>query len=128
MINQLRNYRFMNIALIDAVVGIGGIAFIGSKVLKSSLVKSTLVAVPSGIIVHKILGVHTEFTDFWSLDNSHAYHSGAIGGAAYLIGSKVMKLKSETNAIVAMSAIVGSALYMMNYQHSLPDNDDNNEE
>ena len=96
MINQLRNYRFMNIALIDAVVGVGAIAFIGSKVLKSSLVKSTLVAVPSGIIVHKILGVHTEFTDFWSLDNSHAYHSGAIGGAAYLIGSKVMKLKSET--------------------------------
>ena len=128
MINQLRQFRFMNIALIDAVVGIGGIAFIGSKVLKSSLVKSTLVAVPSGIIVHKILGVHTEFTDFWSLDNSHAYHSAAIGGATYLIGSKVMKLKSETNAIVAMSAIVGSALYMLNYGHDLPIGDEDDEE
>ena len=124
MINQLRQFRFMNIALIDAVVGVGAIAFIGSKMLKSSLVKSTLVAVPSGIVVHKVLGIHTPFTDFWSMDNPHMYHSGAIGGVSYLIGSKVLNLKTDTNMIISMSAIVGSALYMQNYGHGYPIEDD----
>jgi len=128
MINQLRQFRFMNIALIDAVVGIGGIAFIGSKVLKSSLVKSTLVAVPSGIVVHKVLGIHTPFTDFWSMDNPHAYHAGAIGGFSYLIGSKIMKLNSDTNMIISMGSIIGSALYMLNYGHDLPIGDEDDEE
>ena len=124
MINQLRSYRFMNVAIVDAVAGVGGIAWIGSKVIGSSLIKSTLLAVPSGIVVHKILGIHTPFTDFWSMDNPHMYHSGAIGGVNYLIGSKVLNLKTDTNMIISMSAIVGSALYMQNYGHGYPIEDD----
>lgn len=54
-----RDYRIANIAIIDVVVSVVGMEYIGQRMgYQPGL--GALLAIPLGIVVHKTLGIKTE--------------------------------------------------------------------
>jgi energy-converting hydrogenase Eha subunit A len=118
-INNLRENKFLGLAILDLVGSIGVTAFIGSRLGFDPLL-SGLISVPGSVAIHIIVGSDTTLTKFFKSDSPHKYHGLIIGTGAGIISKTLIGSSNITSTNVGLSIGIISTMYMRQYGHELP--------
>jgi len=118
-INNLRENKFLGLAIIDLVGSIGVSSFIGST-LGFDPIFSGLISVPGSVAIHIIAGTDTTLTKFYKSDSPHKYHGLIIGTGAGIISKVLVGTSNISSANVGLSTGILATMYMREYGHQLP--------
>lgn len=120
MLQQVRKYKFLGVAVFDMVGSYAIASMVGSKFGANS-VFSGLMSIPLGIATHLLFQIETPLTRFFTdPDNPHKYHGLAIGGGAMVLTKALLSKPLIYSANVGLGTAIVASLYMNEYGHDLP--------
>jgi hypothetical protein len=67
-LTYVRSYRIYGIAAFDLFLGVGGTAYLWSTRLERSPLEGAVLAVPIGILTHKVFGIETTLNGYLGLN------------------------------------------------------------
>lgn len=120
MLQVIRKYKFLGVALFDMVGSYAVASMVGSK-FGANPIFSGLMAIPLGIATHALFRIETPLTKFFTdADNPHKYHGLIIGSGAMALTKALFSKSLIYSANVGLGTAIVASLYMAEHGHDLP--------